>query len=146
MACRHITFTIQAQLESAGRANEKRQMFRLNVLDGRRLSDDRLVLFKKVRTGSEEVRIATRFSSDEARCDVRNHCVPILDVIVDREDPTISFLVMPFLRYIDDPEFDTVEGILECIGQLLEVGHFALQGRLSAAQTVRAGTCLSARE
>ena len=55
------------------------------------------------------------------RKDPRNHCVPILDVLDDPADPATSFLVMPFLRNIDDPEFDTVGSILQCVSQLLEV-------------------------
>ena len=44
-----------------------------------------------------------------------------MDVIVDREDPAISFLIMPYLRYINNPEFDSVDSILDCVEQLLEV-------------------------
>ena len=58
---------------------------------------------------------------NELRRDPRNHCVPIFDVFVDTRDPTISFIVMPFLLPIDRPEFDTVGSILKCIEQLLEV-------------------------
>ena len=102
-------------------------MFRTHVLDARRLADGKLVLLKRVASSSPEIRIATYLSSEELRRDPRNHCVPILDVIVDRQDPSISFLVMPFLRWIDDPEFDTVGSILECIEQLLEVSTSLLQ-------------------
>lgn len=28
---------------------------------------------------------------------------------------------MPFLRYVDDPEFDSIGSVLECVEQLLEV-------------------------
>ena len=65
--------------------------------------------------------IASLLSSEELRSDPRNHCVPILDVIVDTEDPALSFIVMPFLRHVDDPPFDTVGSVLECMEQLLEV-------------------------
>ncbi len=96
-------------------------MFRPHLLDGKRLSDGKLILFKRVASDSQEVHIASYLSSEELRKDPRNHCVPILDVLQDPHDPSISFLVMPFLRYIDQPEFDTVGSILECVQQLLEV-------------------------
>lgn len=86
-----------------------------------RTSDGTLVLVKKVARGSPEVHIAIFLSSEELRRDPRNHCVPILDVLDDPADPATSFLVMPFLRNIDDPEFDTVGSILQCVSQLLEV-------------------------
>ena len=98
---------------------------RAHVMDGIRASDGTLVLFKKVKLASQEVEIASFLSSEELRKDPRNHCVSILDVIADDKDSTDCFLVMPFLRWIDDPEFDTVGTILDCVEQLLEVRHLA---------------------
>ena len=69
--------------------------------------------------------IATFFSREDIRRDPANHCVPVLDVFADDIDSNISYLVMPFLRWIDDPEFDTVGTILDCVEQLLEVKPFA---------------------
>ena len=80
-------------------------------MDATRISDGKLVLMKYVKSESLEAKIATLLSSEELREDPRNHCVPVLDVLTDPQDPTMSFLVMPFLRYIDDPEFDTVGSI-----------------------------------
>ncbi len=80
-----------------------------------------MVLLKKVRSDSEELRIASYLSSNELCRDRHNHCVPILDVLTDPKDPAISYLVMPFLRSIDHPEFETVGNIFDCVGQLLEV-------------------------
>ncbi|RDX53006.1 hypothetical protein OH76DRAFT_62200 [Lentinus brumalis] len=93
---------------------------RHHLMDARRLSDGKLVMIKKVVRDSQEVRIATYFSSDALRDDPRNHCVPVLDVLDDLEDPSLSFMVMPFLRRIHDVEFDTVGSIFDCVGQLLE--------------------------
>ena len=95
-------------------------------MDATRVSDGKLVLFKKVKSASEEIKIASFFSSDKLRKDPRNHCVPVLDIIRDREDPATSFLVMPFLRWVDDPQFDTVGSILDCVHQLLEVSGTVL--------------------
>ena len=93
----------------------------MHVTDAKRVSDGKLVLMKRVKLASEEVKIASFLSSEELRRDPRNHCVPILDIIVDDQDPTDCFLVMPFLRRLNDPQFDTVGSILNCVGQLLEV-------------------------
>ncbi len=81
-------------------------------------------MIKKVVRDSQEVRIATYFSSAALRDDPRNHCVPVLDVLDDLEDPSLSFMIMPFLRRIHDVEFDTVGSIFDCVGQLLEVSSF----------------------
>ncbi|KAI0722006.1 hypothetical protein C8T65DRAFT_629974 [Cerioporus squamosus] len=91
-----------------------------HLMDATRLSDGQLVMIKKVVRDSEEVRITTYLSSEALREDPRNHCVPVLDVLNDPEDPTVSFMVMPFLRRIDDVDFDTVGSIFDCVGQLLE--------------------------
>lgn len=47
--------------------------------------------------------------------------MPVLDVIEDDVDPNISYLVMPFLRTMNDPPFGTVNEIVECVDQLLDV-------------------------
>ncbi|EIW59529.1 uncharacterized protein TRAVEDRAFT_36912 [Trametes versicolor FP-101664 SS1] len=90
------------------------------VIDATRISDGKMVYIKKVRRGSEELAIATYLYSEESRGDAQNRCVPILDVLDPPQDPTISLMVMPFLRYIDSPKFERVEDILQCGRQLLE--------------------------
>lgn len=91
-------------------------------MDATSVSDGKLILIKRVVSNSPELHIATFLSSKELRKDPRNHCVPILDAFVDAQEPAISFIVMPFLRPIDKPEFDTVGSILNCVDQFLEVG------------------------
>lgn len=75
---------------------------------------------KRVKTGNEEQNIAAYFSEAPRRDDTRNHCVPVLDSFQDDEDSAISYIVMPFLRPIDDPEFYFVNDVVECVDQLLE--------------------------
>jgi hypothetical protein len=57
--------------------------------------------------------------------DPANHSVPILDTFEDSVNKSISYLVMPFLRLIDDPSFEVVEDVLDFVDQILEVrpGH-----------------------
>ena len=55
--------------------------------------------------------------------DPANHSVPILDTF-DSEDSvnkSISYLVMPFLRLTDNPQFEVVEEVLDFVDQILEV-------------------------
>ena len=85
------------------------------------MSDGKLVLLKRVASGCMEVKIASYFSSPEMRSDPRNHCIPVLDIVPDQDDPSKSYLVMPFLRYVDTPPFESVQSILDCGEQLLEV-------------------------
>lgn len=47
--------------------------------------------------------------------------MPILDVFEDDVDPAISYIVMPFLRLIDDPPLQYVHDIVELTDQLLRV-------------------------
>lgn len=91
------------------------------MIDATRISDNKLVYIKKVPRGCDELSIATYLYSEDLRGDCQNHCVPILDVLDPPQDPTISFMIMPFLRYIDSPSFERVEDILQCGRQLLEV-------------------------
>ncbi|KAJ3004551.1 hypothetical protein NUW54_g4764 [Trametes sanguinea] len=93
---------------------------RSKVMDATRVSDEALVYMKSIRTDSEELRILTYFSSDELRRDPRNHCVPLLDVFEDSVDADMSIIVMPFLRYINNPSFELVDDVLEMLDQVLE--------------------------
>ncbi|KAI0352731.1 hypothetical protein OH77DRAFT_1513089 [Trametes cingulata] len=95
-------------------------MMRPHLMDARRISDNKLVLLKQVRRDSRELQITPYLSSHPLRRDPRNHSIPILDVLHDPQDDNWSYLVMPFLRYIDDPPFETVGDILECCEQLLQ--------------------------
>ncbi|KAI1785359.1 kinase-like domain-containing protein [Ganoderma leucocontextum] len=95
-------------------------MLRSSLMDATRIADGKLVLLKRIGTESTELSIAQQLSSPEYRSDPRNHCVPILDVIPDVDNPAMSYIVMPFLRYVDDPPFRSVGNILDCVDQLLE--------------------------
>ncbi|KAI0334860.1 hypothetical protein GY45DRAFT_1431349 [Cubamyces sp. BRFM 1775] len=90
------------------------------MIDATRVADGQLVYLKKVSSSSHELEICRYFSSESLRQDSRNHCVPLVDVLPHPTDPETSFIVMPFLRKIDDPAFETIEDILDCGEQLLE--------------------------
>jgi hypothetical protein len=92
------------------------------LVDATRISDGKLVYIKQVQKGDLESCIALALSAIN---DPTNHSVPILDTFEDSDNKLISYIVMPFLRLIDDPPFDRVEEVLDFVDQLLEVrlGH-----------------------
>jgi len=53
--------------------------------------------------------------------DPANHSVPIIDTFEDPTHDSTSYLVMPFLRLIDNPPFELVGEVLEFVDQILEV-------------------------
>ncbi|KAH9853856.1 kinase-like domain-containing protein [Lenzites betulinus] len=91
-----------------------------HMIDARRASDGLLVYLKAIPTSSKELEICRHLSSEALRYDPWNHSVPLLDVIQHPSDPGISIIVMPFLRKIDDPPFETIEDVLECGEQILD--------------------------
>ncbi|OCH90635.1 hypothetical protein OBBRIDRAFT_819196 [Obba rivulosa] len=93
---------------------------RKHLIDARRVSDESLVYIKRVKTGDLESKIATYLSSEGLSGDPRNHCVPILEMFEDPDDPAISYMVMPFLRPIDEPQFELISEVLDFVDQIIE--------------------------
>ncbi|KAI9063420.1 hypothetical protein FKP32DRAFT_1572126 [Trametes sanguinea] len=91
-----------------------------NMIDAIRISDGKLVFLKKVRTNSLELKLSRYFSSEDLRDDPRNHCVHLLDVIPHPTEPEVCFMVMPWLRFVDNPPFETIGDALDFGEQLLE--------------------------
>ena len=80
-----------------------------------------MVCIKEVETDGGEHRIAQLLTREDWINDPRNHCVPIRKIFQDHKDPQVSYIVMPFLRPADDPQFDAEEEIIDCVDQILEV-------------------------
>jgi hypothetical protein len=53
--------------------------------------------------------------------DAENPSAPIFQTFVDSNDTNYSFVVMPFLRPIDDPPFVCAGEVCDFIDQILEV-------------------------
>ena len=85
------------------------------------MSDDKLIGIKRVQTLDDEFKIALMLSSEHYKNDARNHAVPVLDHFEDDDDPSMSYIVMPFLRNIDNPPFEVVDDIIVFCDQILEV-------------------------
>ena len=94
---------------------------RVHLVDATRISDGKLVYIKRVRSGDQESTIASILSSESLRRDPRNHSVPIEDAFVDDEDPSISYIVMTFLRRPTSPPFEYVSEVVDFVDQILEV-------------------------
>ena len=80
-----------------------------------------MVYIKEVKTDSEEFRIAQLLTQEDWINDPRNRCVPIVKLFEDHKDPRASYIVMPFLRPMDDPPFESVKEIIDFVDQILEV-------------------------
>ncbi|KAL6306695.1 hypothetical protein BKA93DRAFT_912475 [Sparassis latifolia] len=93
---------------------------RPHLIDATRISDGKMVYVKRVQSGDNESRIATMLSSETLLKDPRNKCVPIVDLFEDSDDPTISYMVMPFLRLVNDPPFAIVDDVADFVEQMLE--------------------------
>ena len=92
----------------------------------KRISDDFTVAIKRVCAGSEEVAISQMLSTPERLKDDKNHSIPVLDYFIDNNDTQQGFLVMPLLRLFNDPPFCSVDEVVDCVHQLLEVSLLVL--------------------
>lgn len=72
-------------------------------------------------THPDEVKIASRLGSPGSREDPGNHCVPILAVFSDGQDPRYQYIVMPVLRPFDEPNFTSFGEVVDFVNQTLEV-------------------------
>ena len=93
-------------------------------MDATRIEDGKLVYIKRVKTGDQESTILALLNTSSARADPRNHAVPLLDQFQDDVDPSISYIVMPFLRPLDWPPPERVQDCIELVTQFLEVRSF----------------------
>lgn len=95
---------------------------RTHLVDARRIADGKMVYIKRVQTDDGESSIASYLSGDPFQVeDPRNHSVPVLDYFKDDVEPSISYMVMPFLSSMNEPEFETVGEIVDFCSQMLEV-------------------------
>ncbi|EMD36447.1 hypothetical protein CERSUDRAFT_115467 [Gelatoporia subvermispora B] len=92
------------------------------VLDATRVSDGTMVLLKKTSVSDHphEIEIGKYFSSEPLASDPRNHCVRLDEVLDVPDDPDLKVLVMPLLRPLDDPRFQTVGEAVEFLRQIFE--------------------------
>ncbi|KZV68708.1 hypothetical protein PENSPDRAFT_666269 [Peniophora sp. CONT] len=91
-----------------------------HLIDATRLSDGKMVYIKRINAGNREASIATSLYDESLRNDPTNHTVPILEVFSDPDTAGLSYMVMPFLRFPEDPPFETVSEVVDFVDQILE--------------------------
>ncbi|KAH9920142.1 uncharacterized protein B0H18DRAFT_1025301 [Fomitopsis serialis] len=92
------------------------------VMDATCLSDGSVVSLKRIDTTVNpfELEIGQFLSSEVITSDPRSRCVPLLDILTEPTEPTVSMIVMPLLRRFDDPRFLTVGEAVAFFKQLIE--------------------------
>jgi len=92
-----------------------------HTMDATRKSDGTFVALKRVERDKHpfEEEIAEFLQSDELASDRRNHCVKVVETL-ELPDHNNIILVMPLLRGYDDPMFQTVGELIDCLQQLFE--------------------------
>ncbi|KAI0345518.1 hypothetical protein BDW22DRAFT_1324401 [Trametopsis cervina] len=93
---------------------------RHHVMDATRMQDGALVYIKCVEKGALEEKIARMFSRADLAAKPENHCVPITGFIEGDKDKGVDFIVMPFLRPVNKPPFETVDDVIDFVDQILE--------------------------
>ncbi|KAI5120179.1 hypothetical protein M0805_002647 [Coniferiporia weirii] len=88
------------------------------TVDATRVSDGLIVYLKRVEKSSAERVIAQYLTTEGKLRDPRNHCIPILDHFELSED--IEIMVMPLLRPLDEPPFNSVDEAIDFVRQTLE--------------------------
>ena len=91
-------------------------------MDATRTEDNRIVVIKRIKTRTQESKICQMLSTPERINDPHNHAVPLLDYFVDDANAEDAFIVMPLLRRFDDPEFTSVDEVIDFARQVFEVG------------------------
>ncbi|KAH9851086.1 kinase-like domain-containing protein [Lenzites betulinus] len=86
------------------------------VIDAKSPRGD-LVAIKHFANKGQEIEIAQFLTSIKHP---HNHCVPVIDLFPDPDDANWFFIVMPYLRPFNDPEFELIGEVVEFIRQALE--------------------------
>ncbi|KAI0345529.1 hypothetical protein BDW22DRAFT_884508 [Trametopsis cervina] len=91
----------------------------LDVIDATRLADGRRVVIKGVPTPSDELTTLASIHQGPSRTHPANHCVPILEVFEDTNDPELSYIAMPSLGRIRSSTFRNVGDVVHFTSQIL---------------------------
>ncbi|KAI0265926.1 kinase-like domain-containing protein [Gloeopeniophorella convolvens] len=96
------------------------------VMDAERISDHKQVMLKKVlpEEGPHELTIAELVSSAESMEDRRNHCVQLIQLIELSDPPGQKLMVMPLLRFFNNPHFQTYGEFVSFFTQICDGVHF----------------------
>ena len=82
------------------------------------MRSERRVSIKHTRRDTKEIEIGRFLASIQ---DGHNHSVSLCEVMDDTQEPEMCFMVMPYLRPFNDPEFEAVGEVVDFVMQTLEV-------------------------
>ena len=93
------------------------------IIDAVRTEDGKSVALRKIKKSVHpyEAEIGKFFSTEPLASDPRNFCVPILCTLQPQDDEDMLILVMPLLRWYDDPRFDTFGEAVHFFDQIFKV-------------------------
>ncbi|TBU39410.1 kinase-like domain-containing protein [Dichomitus squalens] len=112
------------------------------VIDATRRSDQFRVAIKSTRNDTREIHIARYLTEQHS---ARNHCVPVLDIRQDPLEPHMSLMVMPHLRQFYDPDFGTIDEVMDFIRQSLEGLRFLHECRVAHRDIAAANVMMDGR-
>ncbi|KAK0472884.1 hypothetical protein IW261DRAFT_1553241 [Armillaria novae-zelandiae] len=97
-----------------------------SIMDATRASDGHFLTLKSVSKSvhPHEAPIGRFLSSPPLASDLKNHCVPIFDMLQSPLDDDVQIIVMPCLYNFNDTPFDTVGELLDCFRQIFEGVEF----------------------
>ncbi|KAJ7440505.1 hypothetical protein B0H11DRAFT_2353236, partial [Mycena galericulata] len=97
-----------------------------SIVDAQHICRWEKVTFKRVSTQDQpdEARVAQLLSSPAHSGNLRNPCIPILEVLQDLLEDDKKILVMPLLIEFSRSRFDTVGEVVDCFRQILELYRF----------------------
>jgi len=119
-----------------------------NVLDATRLSDGATVGIKCLKdnnTSMNEVEITRFFSSDTLRDDPDNHCVQLLDVLHNPDEPNLIFLVEPWVIAFGAYPFSSPAEVVDFMEQLLQGLEFMHRHNVAHRDCTTANIRMDAR-
>ncbi|KAJ7071939.1 hypothetical protein C8F01DRAFT_1243039 [Mycena amicta] len=90
------------------------------AMDAVRLHDNTRVMLKRIPRNLHPDEVAIwQFFADLGPSPA-NHCVPLFEVLHPPDDPNMDIAVMPVLRRLDSPRFDSFGEAVECFRQIFE--------------------------
>ncbi|KAJ7147591.1 hypothetical protein C8R43DRAFT_889585 [Mycena crocata] len=99
------------------------------VMDATRTEDGLPVMLKKIEKAAvsayiNETTTGLYFSTPPRAAHPRNHCVPIYEVLQVPDNIEHEIIVMPALRKLTSPPFDTFGEVVECLRQIFQAYSF----------------------
>ncbi|KAJ6502288.1 hypothetical protein C8R45DRAFT_1190870 [Mycena sanguinolenta] len=104
-----------------GAATQEEKLWNISwIMDATRISDGAAVALKRARMNTQEEPMMRLLNSEPLASHPDNPCVPLYDVLKPiPEDEEHEIFVIPFLRAIESPPFETVGEVMEFCRQAI---------------------------